>query len=180
MQLQPLVSVLMTAYNREQFISEAIETVLASTYKNWELVICDDCSTDNTFQIASAYAKNNPSIRVFKNEKNLGDYPNRNCAASYAKGEFMMYVDSDDKILPDGIENLVQQMNLYPGSSFGIYSPLAGDTYQLGSTEAINRHFFGKPFLLIGPGGTIQRRSFFNEIKGYPEKYGPANDMYFN
>ena len=92
----PLVSILMTSYNREKYIHEAIESVLASTYKNFELIIVDDGSTDSTLQIAYAYAKKNERIRVYNNEKNLGDYPNRNKAASYASGEYMMFVDSDE------------------------------------------------------------------------------------
>ena len=90
----PLVSVLMTAYNREKYIAEAIESVLASTYSNLELIIVDDCSKDNTLQIATNYQAKDDRIKVYKNEKNLGDYPNRNKAASYAKGKYLKYVDS--------------------------------------------------------------------------------------
>src|ERR1700748_2916719 len=92
----PLVSVLMTAYNREKYIEEAIESVLASSYTNLELIIVDDCSKDNTVEIARSYEARDPRVKVFINEKNLGDYPNRNRAASLAKGEYIKYVDSDD------------------------------------------------------------------------------------
>src|ERR1041384_7268362 len=105
MNFNPLVSVLMTAYNREDYIAEAIESVLASTYTNFELIIVDDCSSDNTVAIAKEYKAKDKRIKVYVNEKNLGDYPNRNKAASYANGDFLMYVDSDDKILTDGIQN---------------------------------------------------------------------------
>lgn len=175
-----LVSVLMTAYNREKFIVEAIESVLASTYINWELIICDDCSVDKTFEIAAEYAQKDKRIRIYKNKKNLGDYPNRNNAASYANGEFIIYVDSDDMILPNGIEKLLKFMQLNPTAFFGMYSTLQSDPFMLSSKEAIYNHFFKNPFLMMGPGGTIQKLSFFNELKGYPEKYGPANDMYYN
>ncbi|MBN2572301.1 MAG: glycosyltransferase family 2 protein, partial [Ignavibacteriales bacterium] len=82
----PLVSVLMTVYNREKYISEAIESVIKSTFKNWELIIVDDQSKDNSFEIAKCYENKDERIRVFINDKNLGDYPNRNKAASYARG----------------------------------------------------------------------------------------------
>ena len=59
----PLVSVLMTAYNREKYIAEAIESVLASTYKNFELIIVDDCSKDKTVEIARRYAKKDQRIK---------------------------------------------------------------------------------------------------------------------
>ena len=74
----PLVSVLMTAYNREKYIGEAIESVLQSTYKNFELIIVDDCSVDDTLKIASSFLKNDQRIQVFKNNSNLGQFRNRN------------------------------------------------------------------------------------------------------
>lgn len=178
---QPLVSVLMTAYNREKYIAEAIESVLQSSYNNWELIIVDDCSIDSTVAIAKEYEKKDGRIRVFVNEKNLGDYRNRNKSASYARGEFLMYVDSDDKILKDGIGRCVFAMMNFSNSNFGIYS-FGGEheSYEIDSRSALRKHFFEKPFLMVGPGGTIIRRKFFEEIKGYPEQFGPANDLYFN
>lgn len=175
-----LVSVLMTAYNRQAFIAEAIESVLASTYPHFELIIVDDGSRDDTVSIAQSYASKDNRIKVYINEQNLGDYRNRNKAASYAKGTYIMYVDSDDMIFPDGIERCVNVMEQYPQSGFGmtgaklnVQQPLL-----LSSEEAIQNHFFKEPFLMVGPGGTIQRRQFFEQIKQYPVKYGPANDMY--
>jgi glycosyltransferase involved in cell wall biosynthesis len=170
----------MTAYNRERYIGEAIQSVIKSSYSNWELIIVDDGSCDKTVKVAKAYASNENRITIYQNKKNLGDYPNRNYAASLAKGEYIMYVDSDDKILPDGIEKLVESMGIFPEASFGMYSPTKGVPYLLNPEEAISKHFFKEPFLMMGPGGTIQRRSFFKEVGGYPEKYGPANDMYYN
>lgn len=177
----PLVSILMTSYNREKFISEAIDSVLASTYPNFELIIVDDVSSDGTFGIAQEYAARDRRIQVYRNERNLGDYPNRNRAANYARGEFMMYVDSDDTIFPDGIQRCVEVMLSFPEASFGMYwLHFTGKPFILPSEKAIHRHFFETPFLTIGPGGTIQRTTFFRQIGAYPEKYGPANDLYFN
>ncbi|MBK8712927.1 MAG: glycosyltransferase family 2 protein [Niastella sp.] len=97
----PLVSVLMTAYNRQQFIAEAIESVLASTYQNWELIIVDDGSKDDTVAVTKSYAEKDNRIHVYVNEKNLGDYPNRNKAAFYANGKYLKYLDSDDLIMKE-------------------------------------------------------------------------------
>ncbi len=105
-----LVSVLMTAYNRQKYIAAAIESVLASAYSNFELIIVDDHSNDDTVNIARAYAARDNRIRVYVNEKNLGDYPNRNKAASYAKGEFLKYVDSDDYLYPWGL-SIISRFN---------------------------------------------------------------------
>ena len=171
----------MTAYNRQQYIGEAIESVLNSSYKNFELIIVDDSSSDSTLEIAKNYAKADYRISVHQNKQNLGDYPNRNRAASFANGHYIMYVDSDDKIHRDGIGNCVHLMQRFPNSSFGmcIYGKSC-EAYEISTEEVIREHFFKAPLLVIGPGGTILRKSFFDRIGGYPEKYGPANDRYFN
>jgi glycosyltransferase involved in cell wall biosynthesis len=95
---KPLVSVLMTVYNREKYISEAIESVMASTYQNWELIIVDDRSKDTSVEIARHYETQDKRIKVYVNEANLGDYPNRNKAASYAEGKYLKYVDASRAI----------------------------------------------------------------------------------
>src|SRR5665213_2831028 len=177
----PLVSVLMTAYNRENYIGEAIESVLSSTYQNYELIIVDDLSTDKTKVIAKAYQQSDSRVKVYSNGKNLGDYSNRNMAASYAIGEFLMNVDSDDTLVVDGMEKCVRVMQQFPNSSFGMrlyYKEWA--PYEISSKEVIQHHFFVAPLLGIGPGATIIKRDFFEAINRYPVKYGPANDRYFN
>ncbi|MDQ6844056.1 MAG: glycosyltransferase [Bacteroidota bacterium] len=178
---EPLVSIIITAYNREDFLKEAIESVINSTYQHLEIIISDDCSKDRTVAIATDYAEKDSRIRLYINEKNLGDYPNRNKAASYALGEYLMWVDSDDIIFKDSIERCVQLMEENPAVNFGTYyREPADEPFILDSATALHRHFFEKPYLMIGPGGTITRRSYFEKLGGYPEIYGPANDMYFN
>ena len=177
----PLISVLMTAYNREKYISEAIESVLCSTYANWELIITDDCSTDTTLDIARRYEARDSRIRVYKNEKNLGDYPNRNRAASYAKGDFLMSVDSDDTLFPYTMEKCIEMFSKFGKASFGIYKPncnLKGTLLE--PKEALYEHFFSSPYLMMGPGGSVIKTEYFHNIGGFPTKYGPANDRYYN
>lgn len=178
----PLVSVLMTAYNREKYIAEAIKSVLASTYTNFELIVVDDGSTDNTVEIIRYYLDSDKRVQLHINEINLGDYPNRNKAVRLATGKFIMFCDSDDSFFEDSIGYCVEAMEKYPEAKIGMY--YAGNEknqpFVLSSSKALYQHFFQKPFLTIGPGGTILNRIFLNEIGAYPEKYGPANDMYFN
>jgi glycosyltransferase involved in cell wall biosynthesis len=178
---EPLVSVLMTAYNRQEYIAPAIESVLNSTYRNFELIISDDASTDSTVAIAHQYAAKDERIKVFVHEKNIGDYPNRNRAAGYSVGFYLMHVDSDDILFEKSIQQCVELMKQYPAVHFGTYyRDPATAPFVMASEAALRRHFFETPFLMIGPGGTIIKRCYFNEIGGFPEKYGPANDMYFN
>lgn len=175
------VSVLMTAYNREKYIAEAIESVLASTYKNFELIIVDDASEDNTVNIAKKYELIDSRVRIYVNDRNLDQFPNRNKAADYAKGEYLITVDSDDTIYKDSIKNCLDAMAKFPESSFGMYWPHSKvPPFIFSSGEAIKKHFFDKAFLVIGPGGTIMRRDFFEKINRYPVKYGPPGDLYFN
>jgi glycosyltransferase involved in cell wall biosynthesis len=178
---EPLVSVLMTSYNREQYIAAAIESVLASTYSNFELLIVDDLSHDKTVKIATSYLAKDGRIQLYINEKNLGDYPNRNNAVGLAKGKYIMFCDSDDMFFPDSINYCIDAMEINPEAKFGIYyAGKAEHPFLLSPNEVLKRNFFNEPILNIGPGGTIINREFFFEINGYPEKYGPANDMYFN
>ncbi|HMI62055.1 MAG TPA: glycosyltransferase family A protein, partial [Puia sp.] len=118
----PLVSILMTAYNREKYIGAAIESVLASTYTQFELIVVDDRSKDRTVEIARGYEAKDSRLRVYINETNLGDYPNRNQAASYAKGVYLKYVDADDYIYPWGLELLVRMMEQFPDCGWGLCS----------------------------------------------------------
>jgi glycosyltransferase involved in cell wall biosynthesis len=75
MKSHPKVSVLTTVYNREKYLAACIESVLASTFQDWELIVVDDQSADNSVAIARSYAVKDQRIRVFVNETNLGDYP---------------------------------------------------------------------------------------------------------
>lgn len=171
----------MTAYNREDLIGFAIESVLESDYPNLELIIVDDHSNDNTVNIAKQYQKKSDKIKLYINDINLGDYKNRNKAASYASGEFIMHVDSDDTIYPAAITNAVSAMLTFPNASFGMCHLIQDiPPFYLNAKEAITKHFFESPFLNLGPGGTIIKKKYFDLINHFPEKYGPANDMYFN
>jgi glycosyltransferase involved in cell wall biosynthesis len=180
---QPVVSVLMTAYNRELYIAEAIESVLASTYNNFELIIVDDASKDKTAAIARSYAAKDPRVKVYVNERNLGDYPNRNKAASYASGKYLKYLDSDDKIFDFGLAYCVEQMERSPECGIGMivyYDMGPGDSICWNSEKIVRQHFFNRQYLQIGPSGTIIRRDRFEQIGGFDTRFGVASDMYFN
>lgn len=95
-QAQPLVSVIMPAYNAERYIGEAISSVLSQTYKNWELLILDDCSSDRTAEIAEEFEKADPRIRLLRNPQNLGTARTRNRGFDLADGEWIALLDCDD------------------------------------------------------------------------------------
>jgi len=100
----PQVSVIMPAYNAEKYIGEAIESILNQTYKDFELIIVNDASTDSTGSIIKTYAEKDERIVVLENEQNLNIAGSLNRAISAAKGEFLARMDADDIALPERLE----------------------------------------------------------------------------
>lgn len=92
----PEVSIIIPVYNTGKYIAKAVESVLNQTFKDLELIIIDDASTDDTYSICEEYAKNDSRVRLFKNEQNLGMMPNWNHALQYITGKFWAKLDSDD------------------------------------------------------------------------------------
>lgn len=103
-----LVSIIMPSYNTASFIKETIQSVLNQTYSKWELIIVDDCSTDNTDEVLE-YIKDS-RIRYFKNDKNLGAAVSRNKALREARGQWIAYLDSDDLWMPEKLEKQIRFM----------------------------------------------------------------------
>ncbi|MCF1190803.1 glycosyltransferase [Mangrovimonas sp. AS39] len=164
----PKVSILTTMYNREKYISACIQSVLASTFQDWELIIVDDQSKDRSVEIARTYEAKDARIKVYVNEKNLGDYPNRNQAASYAKGKYIKYLDADDLIYPHGLEIMVKTMEQFPEAVLGISQEVAEDyksyPFLMTPHETFEREFLKRGVLNFGPTATIFRRKEFEEL----------------
>lgn len=98
-----LVSIIMPSYNTGKYIAETIKSVLAQSYKNWELIIVDDCSNDDTDEVLKPFLSDD-RIRYLKNEKNSGAAFSRNRALKEAKGKWISFLDSDDLWLPNKLE----------------------------------------------------------------------------
>jgi glycosyltransferase involved in cell wall biosynthesis len=173
MERAPRVSVLMTAYNREPYIAQAIESVLASTLSDLELIVVDDNSKDGTLAIAEGYRIRDPRVRVHRNAANLGDYPNRNHAASLAAGRYLKYVDSDDYIYPHGLGVMVSAMESFPEAALGLAAqPPRRDRpfpVLLSPNEAFRSHYFeGSGILSRAPLSAIIRADVFRSVGGFP------------
>ncbi len=102
--MKPKISIITPAYNAEKYLIETIKSVQKQTFKDWELIIVDDCSTDNTNVIANDYAKKDPRIKVFKAPKNGGVAAARNIGLENATGDYIAFVDSDDLWKADKLE----------------------------------------------------------------------------
>ena len=108
-----LLSIIIPTYNRALFISDTISSILLQNYQNWECIIVDDGSTDNTEQIVSEFSKSHPSIHYFKRPENLPKGPNscRNYGFFKSKGSIINWFDSDDLYLPSAFQNIIDAHN---------------------------------------------------------------------
>lgn len=105
------ISVVTASYNYQDYIKEAIQSVLNQTYKDWELIIVDDCSTDNSVQVINSYKDDR--IKLFVNEKNLGLQKTVKRGIENATGEWIVFLESDDILKPDNIEKKVRIAQKY-------------------------------------------------------------------
>lgn len=103
-----LVSIIMPSYNTAEYIPDSIKSIQAQTYENWELIIVDDCSTDNSMEVIRSF--NEPRIKLLQNEKNSGAAISRNYALREAKGKWIAFLDSDDTWVPEKLEKQIKFM----------------------------------------------------------------------
>ena len=103
-----LVSIITPTYNCARFLPETINSVLQQTYTNWEMLIVDDCSTDNTEEIVRSFK--DERIKYYRNEKNSGAAVSRNYALREAKGKWIAFLDSDDLWMPEKLERQIAFM----------------------------------------------------------------------
>lgn len=146
--MEDLVSIVMPSYNTEQYIAESITSVLKQTYSNWELLIVDDCSSDNTDTIVQPFLLDG-RIRYIKTSKNSGAALSRNRALREAKGKWIAFLDSDDLWMPDKLQKQVSFMEK--------------NGYHFSYTNYAEIDEAGKPLNIIVTGPRrISKTSFFN------------------
>jgi len=170
----PTVSVLTTVYNRAKFLGECIESVQQSRFSDYEHIIVDDGSTDDSVAIAKRYAAQDSRIKVFVNEKNLGDYPNRNQAAKHASGKYLKYLDADDLHGPWILNVIVDAMEQFPDAGFGIidHGPnVPTFPILLTGSEAQDDYYSKRRNIFSrSPINVIIKREAFLEIGGFSGK----------
>lgn len=169
----PKVSVVIATYNAAPFLGEAIDSILNQTFRDLELIIVDDGSTDETHQILGRYT--DPRIIRLRNETNQGVARARNCGNAIARGEYLAVQDADDLSTPDRIEKQVAFLDAHPEiglvGSQGILIGESGETrlkVPLHNTE-IQALLLGENCLLHS--SLMMRRGIFEEIGGYDETY---------
>ena len=136
---KPLISICIPCYNSDKYIKDCIESGLNQTYENIEVIVLDNMSTDNSWSIISKIS--NSSLRKFQNEKNIGMVKNFKKIYKLAKGEFITFLCSDDKLYKDAIQKLVSLYQSYPDLGF-IYSNIDYKGSRNGSTNFQNPKIF--------------------------------------
>ena len=130
-----LVSIVVPAYNAEKYIAETIDSVIAQTYTNWELIIVNDGSKDNTLQIIESYSKKDKRI-CFITKQNTGVSDTRNTGIEKVKGEFIAFLDADDVWLPFNLEKKITFLVNHPETDFVFSNMLQADQFLKNQTLA--------------------------------------------
>lgn len=118
MELQPLVSIIIATYNSSKYVSETMESALAQTYRNIEIIITDDCSTDDTVALCRAWIEEHKdkgiSLKLVETEKNTGVTGNANRGFAASHGEWIKFIAGDDILAPTAIEAYVEYVSIHP------------------------------------------------------------------
>ena len=116
--MEELISIVLPVYNGEKYLRESIDSVLAQTYKNWELLIVDDCSTDSSAAIAKEYASKDRRIYYYRNENNLRLPRNLNKGFRLAKGDYLTWTSDDNKFKPTALEKMYDALKNNQNAQF--------------------------------------------------------------
>lgn len=168
----PRVTVAMVTYNSERYVAEAIDSVLSQEYQDFELLICDDCSTDRTWQIINEFSDRR--IRAIRNDSNIGEYPNRNQALHLARGGYIIFIDGDDYIYPHGLGFMVKMIEQFPRAAF-VSAQASSEKFiypvELTPREFCSCLFFGP--LIVGSNFTqlLFRTESLRAARGFDLRY---------
>jgi len=195
----PLVSVITPFYNGSDWLREAVQSVINQSYTNWELILIDDGSNEETSGVAKLFSQNHPGKILYlqhPNHENKGVTASRNLGIRHSKGEFIAFLDSDDYWMPGKLENQVSLLSKYPQATMiceaSVYwsdweNPVANNIIvQVG---AIHNKLYEPPELMhilypLGkgaapcPSGIIVTRKSLILIGGFEESFVGANQVY--
>ncbi len=171
-----LISIIMAAYNAENTVGFAVESVLNQTYKNLELIIVNDCSKDNTESIVQSYTTKDNRIKLISNEKNLGVSLTRLEALKNCSGEWIAILDSDDAWMPDKLEKQIELQQSKNASLIftGVkYIDSKGNSldWELKVPESIGYRKLLKQNLIANPSALVRKEL-------YSDYYAVGDDMH--
>ncbi len=189
---EPLVSAIIIFFNGEKYLAEAIDSVVAQTYANWELILCDDGSTDGSRSIAERYAALHPGkIRCVAHEGNVnrGMSATRNLGLRHARGTYVSWLDADDVWLPHKLHRQLELLREHPQAAM-VYGPLQYWYSWSGRPADAGRDFVNPPKMARDllheppvlclsflqdestiPGGVMVRRDVLESVGGYDDTF---------
>jgi glycosyltransferase involved in cell wall biosynthesis len=179
----PLVSVIMASRNASNFIETAIQSVLIQTFRDWELIVVDDNSNDNSIEIINKYKKKDKRIKLICNLKTLGPAKSRNIALKLSKGKWISILDSDDVYFPHKLEKQLEIIKknsaiIFVGSSF-VYIDKNGkhlSNYKYSSKDSILRANILRNKQFPPHSSYFIRSDYLKKINGYNSRYYMAPD----
>jgi len=176
----PKVSVCIPSYNHARYIGSSIKSVLAQTFKDWEMIIVDNCSTDNTEEVLKTFA--DPRIHFHKNETNIGAARNWSRSASLARGEYVAVLQSDDQYLPGMLERSITMLDTHPRVGFvhssfhrmdsdGNFIDMQQRWEHDQVIDGLNALRLLTKDCYITPSTVVMRRSLFKDLGGFDVRY---------
>lgn len=181
--MKPLVSIITPSYNKGAFITDTILSVQNQSYDRWELIIVDDCSTDTSMSLVETTFKD-PRIKVLRNDENKGANFCRNKGIDYARGEYIIFLDADDILIPECLSRRTGKMLRDESLDFcvftmGVFNSKVGDVedklWRPLSSDPLKDFLSHRlPWSILQP---IWKKDFLREIKGFDETFKRLQDV---
>ncbi len=176
------ISVILSVYNSEKYLAEAIDSILNQTFSDFELILIDDCSTDGSGKLMEAYREADPRVVLLKNPENIGLTRSLNRGLDIAKGEYIARMDADDISLPERFAKQAAFLDAHPDYSFvsciGRYIDENGNYQELRLFPETNREIYAmmpKVDAVMHP-GVMFRKDDIRKIGNYSEEFRVVQD----
>lgn len=188
----PVVSIIVPVYNTEQYVGRCIQSILLQSFTDFELILIDDGSKDDSGKICEEYAKSNDKIRVFHNERNRGVSFSRNVGIQNSLGKYIIFIDSDDEIEEYFVEALFQSRRCdlviggYKIIDYDNKNNIVVNEFpenQAYDKSSISRlmHSYIKDMIMVGPIGKLYKTEIIkNNGIWFDERYKFGEDILFN
>lgn len=176
-----MISIVLPVYNGERFLQDAINSVINQTYKEWELIIVNDCSTDKSLEIAQCFSSKDPRIRVISNEVNKKLPGSLNVGFSFAKGEYLTWTSDDNMYKPDALEKMITYLENNPNkalvrANYRIIDSENNDVEAVVLPEPTRAGFLKKNIM---GACFLYKREVHEKLKGYDESLFLVEDYDF-
>jgi glycosyltransferase EpsE len=178
---KPDVSVIMGIFNTESTFEEAMDSLLSQTYSNFKIILCDDGSSDKTYQLALTYARRNKNILLIKNNRNHGLSYTLNHCLKYVDTEFVARMDADDISMPTRFEKQLTFLKSHPEIAIVSSAMLYFDEKGVFRKGSVKEYPEPKDFVSGSPfchAPSMVRKEAFDAVGGYSEKFKRGQDYY--